>query len=309
MSFLNYHHLRYFRAIARERSMRLAAEKLHLSPSALSIQVKQLEESCGHRLLDRGGRGVTLTEAGRVALEYAETIFRAGEELSDLMQHGIRQGRRVLRVGAVATLSRNFQMEVLRPLLGRDDVELVVRSGTLRDLLALLHAHQVDLVLANQPAPRDANTRWHSHLLAREPVSLVGAPSWRRKKFRFPEDCATVPITLPSLESNMRVAFDRLMDGAGVRPLVAAEVEDMAMLRLVAREGRGLALVPPVVVKDEIERGQLVEKHRLEEVEETFYAVTPGGRFRDVLVRELVENRAAAALKVRTWRGTPASAR
>lgn len=289
MSTLNYHHLRYFRAIARERSIRIAAEKLHLSPSALSIQLKQLEESLGHRLLERGGRGISLSEAGRVALDYAETIFRAGEELADLMQHGLRAGRRVLRVGAVATLSRNFQLETLRPFMNREDVELVVRSGTLRDLLALLHSHQVDTVLANQPAPRDATTRWHSHLLAEEPVSLVGAARWRRRAFRFPEDCAVVPLTLPSLESNMRTAFDRLLDAAGIRALVAAEVDDMAMLRLVARESRGLALVPQVVVRDEIERGTLVERHRLAEVKDSYFAITAGGRFQNPLVQELVD--------------------
>ena len=288
MSVLNYHHLRYFRAIARERSLRVAAEKLRLSPSALSIQLRQLEESLGHRLLERGGRGVSLTDAGRLALDYADTIFRAGEELTDVMQHGLRKGRQVLRVGAVATLSRNFQLETFRSLLDREDVELVVRSGTLRDLLALLHAHQIDIVLANQSAPRDASTRWHSHLLAEEPVSLVGVASWKRRAFRFPEDCATVPITMPSLESNMRVAFDRVLDAAGIRPLVAAEVDDMAMLRLLARESRGLSLVPQVVVRDEIRRGTLVERHRVVGVRETFFAITPEGRFRNPLAQELV---------------------
>ncbi len=153
MAFLNYHHLRYFRAIASERSLRAAADKLKLSPPALSIQLKQLEDALGHKLLERGRGGVTLTEAGRLALDYAETIFRAGEELTDVMQHGLRAGRRVVRVGVVATLSRNFQLETFRPLLGRQDVELVVRSGALRDLLGLLHTHQVDLVLSNQAAP------------------------------------------------------------------------------------------------------------------------------------------------------------
>ncbi len=300
MSFLNYHHLRYFRAIARERSMRVAAEKLRLSPSALSIQIKQLEGSLGHRLLERSGRGVTLTDAGRLALDYAETIFRAGEELAEVMQHGMREGRSVVRVGAVGTLSRNFQLEMFRSILDREDVELVVRSGSFRDLLVLLHAHQVDLVLANQPAPRDANTRWHSHLIGEEPVSLVGNSTWKRKTFRFPDDCATVPITMPSLESNMRVVFDQILDAAGIRPLVAAEVDDMAMLRLLARESRGLSLVPEVVVRDEIQRGKLVEKHRLVGVKETFFAITPGGRFRNPLIRELVETH---SMKRRQTRG------
>ena len=309
MTFLNYHHLRYFRAIAREKSLRAAAEKLHLSASALSIQLKQLEESLGHRLLERGGRGVALTDAGQLALDYAETIFRSGDELVDVMQHGLREGRRVLRVGAVSTLSRNFQLETLRGLLDRDDLELIVRSGTLRELLALLRAHQLDVVLANQPAPRDMSAGWHSHPLAEEPVSLVGAAAWKRRAFRFPEDCATVPISMPSLESHMRSAFDRLLDAAGIRPLVAAEVDDMAMLRLLARESRGLALVPEVVVRDEIAKNRLVAKHRFHEIKETFYAVTPGGRFRNPLVAQLVAARRSSKASPRPGRESRRSTR
>lgn len=288
MPFLNYHHLRYFRVIARELSLRRAGEKLNLSAPALSIQLKQLEESLGHALFERTRSGLVLTEAGRLALEYAETIGRAGEELMDVMQHRPRGGRQVLRVGAVATLSRNFLLELLRPALHRAEVEVVVRSGGLRELMVSLHAHQVDFVLSNQAARRDAETHWHSHLLAELSVSLVGTPAWKKKRIGFPEGFADVPVILPSLESNTRAGFDRMLAAAGVRPRIIAEVDDMAMLRLLAREGEGLALVPPVVVRDEMERGELVETHRVPELRETFYAITPSRRFPNPLVGELV---------------------
>ena len=287
--FLNYHHLRYFRVIARELNLTRAATTLNLSAPALSVQLKQLEESLGHALFVRERGGLTLTEAGRLALDYADTIGRAGEELVDVMQHRNRGGRQVLRVGAVATLSRNFQLEFLRPVLHRGEVEVVIRSGAQRELLVALHAHEVDLVLSNQPARRDAERPWHSHLLAEQAVSLVGVPAWRAKKLRFPVDFRDVPVILPSMESNTRAAFDRLTAGAGARPRVMAEVDDMAMLRLLAREGEGLALVPPVVVRDEIESGVLVETHRIPQILETFYAITPSRRFPNPLVAELVE--------------------
>jgi LysR family transcriptional activator of nhaA len=287
--FLNYHHLRYFRAIARELNLTRAAQKLNLSAPALSIQLKQLEESLGHALFDRGRGGLTLTEAGRLALDYADTIGRAGEELMDVMQQRPRGGgRRLLRVGAVATLSRNFQVEFLQPALHRPDVEVVIRSGALRDLLVALHAHEVDLVLSNQPARRDVETPWHSHLLAEQPVSLVGVPAWKKQKLKFPDGFRDVPVILPSMESNTRAGFDRMVAAAGVRPRVMAEVDDMAMLRLLACEGEGLALVPPVVVRDEIEDGVLVETHRLPQIRETFYAITPSRRFPNPLTGELV---------------------
>jgi LysR family transcriptional activator of nhaA len=289
MPFLNYHHLRYFRLIARELNLTRAAKKLNLSAPALSLQLKQLEESLGHDLFERRRTGLVLTEAGRLALDYAEAIGRAGEELLDVMQHRPRGGRQILRVGAVATLSRNFQLEFLVPVLHRDDVEVVIRSGGLPELLLLLHSHQVDLVLSNQPARRDAETHWHSHLLAEQPVSLVGVPKWKQRKLRFPEDMKDIPVILPSQESNTRAGFDRILASAGVRPRIVAEVDDMAMIRLLAREGEALALVPPVVVQSEIKEGILVETHRIPQVRETFYAVTPSRRFPNPLVAELVQ--------------------
>ncbi len=299
MPFLNYHHLRYFRQIAREESLARAAEKLNLSAPALSIQLKQLEASLGHVLFERGRGGLRLTEAGRLALDYAESIGRTGEELMDVMQNRQRGGRQVLRVGAVATLSRNFQLEFLRPVLHRPQVEVVLRSGALRELLIALHAHEVDVVLSNQPARRDAETSWHSHLLAEQPVSLVGRPAWKKKRLSFPEDFRDVPVILPTLESNTRAAFDRLIANAGVRPLLIAEVDDMAMLRLLAREGEGLALVPPVVVRDEILSGDLVETHRIPQIRETFYAITPSRRFPNPLVGELVATPSANKSKAK----------
>ncbi len=289
MPFLNYHHLRYFRLIARELNLTRAATKLNLSAPALSLQLKQLEESLGHDLFERRRTGLVLTEAGRLALDYAEAIGRAGEELLDVMQRRPRGGRQILRVGAVATLSRNFQLEFLVPVLHRDDVEVVIRSGGLPELLLLLHSHQVDLVLSNQPARRDAETHWHSHLLAEQPVSLVGVPKWKQRKLRFPEDMKDIPVILPSQESNTRAGFDRILASAGVRPRIVAEVDDMAMIRLLAREGEALALVPPVVVQSEIKDGILIETHRIPQVRETFYAVTPSRRFPNPLVAELVQ--------------------
>ncbi|MEO6873693.1 MAG: LysR family transcriptional regulator [Opitutaceae bacterium] len=292
-AFLNYHHLRYFRVIARELSVTRAAEKLNLSVPALSIQLRQLEESLQQKFFDRGRGGLRLTEAGRIALDYAETIGRAGEELMDVMRNRAPgAARQVLRVGAVATLSRNFQVEFLQPALHRAEIEVVIRSGAQRELLVALHAHEVDLVLSNSPARRDAETPWHSHLLAEQAVGLVGVPAWKKKRLRFPQDFRDVPVILPSLESNTRAAFDRLTAAAGVRPRVMAEVDDMAMLRLLAREGEGLALVPPVVVRDEIEDGILVETHRIGQVRETFYAITPSRRFPNPLVGELVKRMA-----------------
>lgn len=288
MAALNYHHLRYFWAVAHQRSLTGAARALHVSQSAVSIQLKRLEDRLGQQLFERRNRGLALTEAGRIALAYADSIFQAGDELVNTLADRAPARRRALRVGSVATLSRNFQLALLKPLLDRPDVEVVVRSGSLRELLAQLAAHALDLVLTNEPVPRDAATPWHSHLLARQPVSLVGRPPRGRQRFRFPQDLRTVPVLLPGTSSGVRAAFDRVMDQAGIRPQILAEVDDMAMLRLLAREAPGLTLVPPVVVRDELRAGVLVERCRIPHIEETFYAVSPSRRFPNPLVRDLI---------------------
>ena len=202
--FLNYHHLRYFRAIAHEGSLTRAAEKMNVAQSALSIQLRHLEEALGQPLFLRRKRQLELTEAGQMALRYADSIFRTGEELLDTLQHRTRKTRQILRIGAVATLSRNFQWEFVKPLRSRRDVELVLRSGGVRDLTAQLRNHEVDVVLSNQALRRDAETGYYSHLLAEQEVSLVARPGKGRRSFHFPEDFLTTPVILPSLESDIR---------------------------------------------------------------------------------------------------------
>lgn len=289
---LNYHHLRYFRAIAHEGGLTKAAARLHVAQSALSIQLRHLEESLGHPLFVRRNRKLQLTEAGKLALRYADLIFHAGDEMLDTLRHQSPRARQVLRVGTVATLSRNFQWEFLKPLRRRRDVHLVLRSGTLRDVIAQLRSHEVDVVLSNVALRRDADTGHHSHLLAEQEVSLVGRPVAGHPSLRFPEDLRKTPLLLPSLESEVRASFDLILDQAGIRPVIAAEVDDMAMLRVLALRLRAVALVPKVVVQDELRSGALVERYRVSSIKERFYAITATRTFPNVLVKDLVANAA-----------------
>ncbi len=286
---LNFNHLRYFWAVAHEGSLTRAATRLNLSQSALSVQIQKLEHQVGHPLFERIGRKLILTEAGQIALDYADTVFRAGDELMSTLDGRAVDRRQVLRVGALTTLSRNFQLEFLGPLVGRSDVELIVRSGNIRDLLAQLEAHAVDVVLANSAAPLDARSSLRNHLLNEQPVSLVGRPRPDGRRFKFPDDLRTEPVLLPSLDSDIRVAFDRVLELAGIRPTILAEVDDMAMLRLLAREREGVTLVPPIVVRDELASGLLVEHCRIPEVTERFYAIVKTRRFPNRLLADVLD--------------------
>ncbi len=292
MATLNYNHLRYFWAVAHEGNLTRTAERLNVSQSALSTQIHKLEDQLGHKLFDRRGKQLVLTEAGRIALDHADSIFATGEELLDTLQAS-GGARQVLRIGALSTLSRNFQVAFLRPILGRADVEVVLRSGGLADLFQALEALRLDVVLVNQAPARDSVTPWISHAIAEQRVSLVGTPERAGNGGDLRDLLERHPIILPSLDTGVRTGFDALADRLEVRPQIAAEVDDMAMMRLMAREGIGLAVVPPIVVKDELANKRLVEVAELPGISETFYAVTLARRFPNPLVRELLKAHAA----------------
>lgn len=299
MAELNFHHLRYFWVVAQHRHLTRAAEALHVSPSALSIQLRQLEDRLGHPLFERRNRKLALTEAGRIALAHADTIFRTGQELLSTLRGTPALSRAVLRVGAVATLSRNFQLGWLAPLLEDRQVHIRLVSGQPRELLAQLAAHALDVVLSNEAAPRDKAAGWVSRRIARQPLSLVSRPASAGAAalppLRFPQDLHGELLLLPGEASAVRPAFDLLLEEAGVRPQVLAEVDDMAMLRLLARETGALALVPPVVVRDELAAGTLVERCTIAQLHEDFYAITTRRRFAHPALREMLGLASGAA--------------
>ncbi|MCA3555637.1 LysR family transcriptional regulator [Aestuariivirga sp.] len=283
---MNLHHLRLFRAVAVDGTLSGAARRLNLSQSALSTQIKALEASLGHELFERKGRSLVLTEAGRIALDHADAIFRTADDLAAVMRE-TGAARRALRVGALATLSRNFQIGFLRPLLGRRDVEVILRSGSQAELLRELDSLALDVVLTNLAPPRAADTPWLVHQIGEQPVSLIGTPA-RIGTRDMRELLRDEALVLPTKDSALRAAFDALAARYGVTPHIAAEADDMAMLRLLAREDAGLAVIPPIVVRDEITSGLLVEVAQIDGIREHFLAVTRERRFPNPLLADLL---------------------
>lgn len=291
---LNFHHLHYFWAVAKDGNLTRTAQRLHVSQSALSTQIKQLEVQLDQALFTREGRRLVLTEAGRIALEYAETIMAAGTELVSTLREGKRPERQRLRVGAAATLSRNFQRMFLTPLFALPDVTLLLHSGAPSDLLSRLRSHTLDVVLSNQRVLEDAEHAWRCTRIARQQVSLIGHS--RRRPFRFPDDLDGAQLVLPTRDNEVRTRFDALCEQNGVRPLVVAEVDDMAMLRLLARDLKAIALAPAVVVRDELKSGRLHEYCAVPDLYEEFYAITVRRKFRHPLLRHLLQRPASEIL-------------
>jgi len=268
---LNYHHLRYFREVANEGNLTRAAERLNLSQSALSTQIRQLEARLGHDLFQRVGRRLHLTEAGRIALDHADRIFGTGAELvATLQQSG--DMRAPLRVGALSTLSRNFQLAFLKPILSAGHSDVVLKSGSASVLYAALKSLALDVVLTTEPPHSELYADFTAHRIDEQPVGIYGHAA----RLDYPSLAALLseqPVILPT-ESPIRTGFESLVARLGITPRILADVDDMAMVRLLARENVGIAIAPSVVVRDEVAAGVLAASRFDLAIAESFYAVT-----------------------------------
>lgn len=292
---LNFHHLFYFWHVARSGNLTQSSRELHTSQSALSTQIRQLEERLGEALFEREKRRLTLTESGHLVFAYAENIFGLGQELLGRLQ-GRSEGMTRLRLGSVATMSRNYQENLLRPLLADQTVLLTLESGPQESLVERLVQHQLDLVLTNEPVPSDRDRPLHCRFLGSEAIGLVGpASAWQGRTLRVPEDLDGVELALPGPRHALRGQFDALCMSAGVKPRLRAEVDDMAMLRLVTRDSGWLALLPEVVVQDELRQGVLVSVGRSTLLQERFYATTTLQRHQIQRLEALLAGQPAAA--------------
>ena len=292
MADFNYNHLRYFWAVAQDGNLTRTAERLNVSQSALSVQIRKLEDRLGHPLFERRGRQLHLTEAGRIALDNDDAIFATGDELIGTLRE-TGAARQAVRIGALATLSRNFQIGFLKPLLGRHDIEVILRSGSPAELLLGLQSLALDVVLTNQPPPTDALTQYIAHRLSEQPVSLIGTPQLVGTTRSVAALLDRHPVILPTLGSTLRTSFNALVDRLDIRPQIAAEVDDIAMMRLLVREGFALAVLPPIAVRDELASGMLVEADALPGITETFFAITTDRRFPNPIIRMLISNMGA----------------
>ncbi len=285
---LNFRHLQYFWVVAKEEHLTRAAEQLHVAQSAISSQIRALEQELGHDLFLREGRSLRLTEVGRIVLDYAESIFNLGAELLETVQGGDELRGPELRVGSVATLSRNFQENLLKPVIGDQDLRLVLQSASLEELLERLRVHKLDLVLSNRPVTESGQLPLRCRRIARQSICLVGPPDNGETRFRFPDDLARTALLVPGHSSEIRSQFDLLCEGLAVEPNVSAEVDDMAMLRLLARDSGSVALVPEVVVQDELETGMLRKYCEVPDIYEHFYAVTARRHFQPPALKTIL---------------------
>ena len=272
----NYHHLRYFRAVAREGGLRPAAEKLHVSPPSISAQIKELEASFGEKLFQKKGRSNVLTESGQIALRYADEIFSLGEELANAIQRRPTSKKMRLHVGVADALPKLVTNEILRPIFEEEQsIHVICREGKVEDLLAQLTTHRLDIVLADEPASSSHGKRIFNHKLGESPITICAEQNLaKRLKRGFPKSLHGAPALLPAESTALRRALDNWFREIGVRPQVVADFEDAALMKVVATDGKGFIALPTIVASEGLERYDLRAIGKTDRCTDQFFAIT-----------------------------------
>lgn len=242
MSQLNYRHLHYFWVVAKEGGIARGAQRLGMAVQTVSAQVRELERSLGHQLLKPQGRGVALTDAGRVALARAEEIFQIGQALPGELQQAGEQTTIRLSVGFSDGLSKLSAHALLGPVLDSPGLRLICHEGESAELIAELALHQLDLVLSGEPGPDNPNLKVSSRLLVSSPVAWYGPPAivGAAARHDFPACLSRLPILLPTGHAPLRRSLDAWFEQRGIRPRVVGEFEDSALLSVFSARGMGV---------------------------------------------------------------------
>jgi LysR family transcriptional activator of nhaA len=291
MEWLNYHHLLYFWTAAREGSVTRASRVLRLAQPTVSAQIRTLETSLGEQLFQRAGRGLALTDAGRLVFEYADSIFSLGRDLLGMIRGGPGGRRARLRVGVADVLPKLVAYRLLKPALALPQgVHLVCHEGKPQRLLAELSLHNLDLVLTDSPAPPAARVRAFHHLLGECGVSLYASRALAAKyRSRFPQSLRGAPFLLPLEGSSLRRGLDAWLESNGIVPAATGEFEDSALIKVFAEAGAGIFAAPSIIRRELRQRYGVVSLGPVRGLTERYYAISVERRLKHPAVLAITE--------------------
>ncbi|MCO4768859.1 MAG: LysR family transcriptional regulator [Deltaproteobacteria bacterium] len=295
---LNYHHLKYFWATAREGNLTRASQRLRVAPSTVSAQIKTLEATLGHPLFERRGRGLGLTERGQMVMAYADEIFGLGQELVDAVRSktGPKHAYR-FRVGLGNDVPKLQAWHLLSPCLRMDDlpVHLVVHEDRADRLVADLATHHFDLVLVDAPVALASEVRVESVLLGESGVTLLASPKLAAGVLAgFPQSLHEAPLLLPEVGSELRRVLEEFFTTHEIRPRVVAEIGDSALLKAFGQEGAGVFAVPSAVAVAVQAQYHVVPLGELEEARQRIYAMVMPNRRANPAVEAVIDAGVAA---------------
>jgi LysR family transcriptional regulator, transcriptional activator of nhaA len=287
---LNYHHLYLFWTLAREGTFTKTAEKLSIAQSAVTSQIKSLEDTLGFQLVDRTNRRKPiLTEEGKSVLEFSNSIFETGDELLKWAKQGTHQKDQVLRIGALSGLSRNLQFEFLKPILNLTNVRIEVITGDQDKLVRLLKEHHLDLILSSHNVPADGRITLHSNVLTTSPLVFVIAKGQKLKGGHIKDYLEKKPLCLPSRNFETRPEIDAFLDRHKFQNRILGEIDDIALLRIFAIKSKALVVIPEMGIQSEIDSGQVHVVARPKSLEQKFYVISRQKRSRNPISEMLIE--------------------
>lgn len=290
MQHLNHHHLYIFWTLAKQGTFTSAAETLLIAQSAVTSQIKSLENILGLELIDRSNRRKpVLTEAGKKVLEYADFIFEASSELIKWAKQGEQTKQQILRVGALSALSRNFQFEFLRPVVGDLHVKFEITTGDQDKLVKLLREHSLDLILSSHNIQPEGKSPFHSHVLTKSPLVFVVAANHFKRGLSLREILSQKSLYIPGHNFEARPELDALFERMRIEPKILGEIDDVALLRIFALRSGDVVVLPLMGVKDDLTNKSLRILKNTGKIEQKFYAITRHRKFPNPLVEKLIE--------------------
>jgi LysR family transcriptional activator of nhaA len=276
MNWLNYNHLYYFWVVAREGGIARAAEELMVSQPTISVQIKELEAAVGHRLFDRVGRGLRLTDAGRMAFNFANEIFSLGQEMINALEHQPAGRPMRLSVGVLDAIPKPVVRQLLEPALRLEQpVRLICREDKADRLLADLGARRTDVVLSDAPIGTTAQIQGFNHLLIESGVSFFANPDLAKQLRRgFPKSLNGAAMLLPTDHTQVRRSLNAWFDSKRIHPIVVGEFDDSALMFWFGQTGTGVFPAPSILEKKIQESMGVRLVGRAGDVRERFYAIS-----------------------------------
>ncbi len=259
---LNYNQLYYFYKIAELGSIASASKDVLISSPALSMQLKELEETLGTPLFSRVGKKLVLTEAGTIVHEYAKDIFKLGFELKDTLADRKKSAERAkIEIGCQDSLPKHIADSLLTFLIGHKSCRVILREGNREELIAMQNEFKLDLILTNSlPQTKDSSI-FETKILCKENIIVVGHPKF--KNLKWPQCLNEVPVILPTYHSSTRQKVDIYLKENNLVVDVIAEVEDKATEIDLAINGNGLIFVTRSSVASLLKEKKLVEMKSL----------------------------------------------
>ena len=288
----SYRHLYYFWVVANEGGISRAADRLGMAVQTVSAQVRELERALGHALLKPAGRGLVLTDAGVAAMRQADLIFQLREELPGLVRDAGSAPAPRLAVGVSDAVPKLVVRRLLQPVLAEPNLRLLVHQDEFDDLLADLALHRLDVVLADRAAPVNPNLKVYSHPLGSSTLAWYAAPALQAAAVRgFPQSLDGLPVLLPTPHAAVRLRLDAWFERHAVRPRIAGEFEDSALLKTFGAGGLGVFPAAERVHEDLVARYGVQRVGPCEGVEEHFFAIGAQKKVLHPLVQRLLPPR------------------